>query len=340
MKIDLKKLQEMARQEKAAEEEKRSSNKSNSKYPLVYTGAEGRLTVKLLYSEKFGGIQRKVIRHDSGKTKVACMQSFGEDCPVCEAITNAEDIKGKEIGAWRKYGYKTRGICYAQIIDHDATYFKEEGDPKKGDVVLLMYPKTIYDQITDIIIKSGENLGKLVAENDSIPIVIEKTSKKGGFPTYTAQIFPFGSQKSFEDDAEMTGEQRYEQMVDSLDNLGEEVVPQYPSDEIRNSNRTLAETITAEFLGGKSEPGLVNPSDNSKKEESTPNNVQDNRSEESNQSDSNNVKEPENKNDSSNDNESVSTREDGMPSCYGKYEKGSKKCLNCANEMECFVASN
>jgi hypothetical protein len=246
--LDLKALQEKMSNE-LAESTKSSSDESG--YPLVYTGQNGKLTVRLLYNIKMGGLQKKIIRHASsdGKTKVACLQSYGEDCPICEAIKNVESNKGKESGVQIKNGYKIRGVCYAQIVDHEATYFTEENSPKKGDIVMLMYPKTVYDQLNKLIVDAGPNVAKILGSNSSIPAVIERTQKGKDFPKFTVSLYPYGESKAYSTDAE------YESVLNELPNLAEAFTPIRPTEEVRTAAKALADAIMAENFGSQ----IVNP---------------------------------------------------------------------------------
>lgn len=326
MKIDLNRLKEQAQVEEQ-ESNSRSNNGSNGDYRVVYPGENGKLTVKLLFNLKSETVQRKITRHDTGKFKVACLEQYGEDCPACKAVQEAETNRGKEAGAFRKYGWKVRGLCFAQIIDHEATYFTKDGDPKKGDIVILQYPRTVYDLINKIIIDSINQGVNLVSENEGIPIVIERTQKGNAFPSYNAYLFPYGSRKSFEDDAEKTGEQKFDELLESLPDLSETMIPKHPTEEVRKQIKALADTINQEYAIGN---GVVNPGDKvpEKKEE---------------QPSSGNLgdlgKPQESKPEEKTESDSVPVQNNGSkPECYGHHKNGEKKCMLCPLEEDCFTA--
>lgn len=294
----------------------KSSDQGGNGYPIVYTGENGKLTIRLLYNMKAGIVQRMITRHDSGKGKIPCLQAYGEECPVCSAISSVEAVKGKEIGAFRKYGFKKRGFCFAKIIDHEATYFRGENDPKKGDVVMLMYPKTVYDQISKIIFEAGsDNIDKILSNNDGIPIIIERSQKKGGFPEYSVHTYSYGSVKAFN---EPDGDKKFEELLESLPDLNESIVPAYPNEEVRNSNKALADTIIQEYMNSN----IVNPGDTVKSE----------------------PKEPAVSNAAAMVSSTVTTNdyvsEDGdKPDCFGKYDDSSK-CLVCPHDQNCYLCSD
>lgn len=261
--FDLSKVRQLAQEEIDAKNERSQGNSEGNRYPVVYPAQNGKLTVKLLYNIKSGIIQRKLVRHN----KVPCLQQmYGVECPVCTSINQVEQTLGKEMGAWRKYGYKVRGICYAQIIDHEATYFNGENDPKNGDIILLMYPLSVYDEINRIIVDSGEHLEELVAQNEGLPIVITRSMKSNGIPEYSTSVYPYGKKKSYEDSSEVvdgkaivkTGEQKFEEILNELPNLNEALgIPEYQDDATIEKANALGETIIQEYMGSK----VVNPSE-------------------------------------------------------------------------------
>lgn len=331
MKVDLNKLKALAQEE---EEQNNNKNSNDTGYKVVYPAKNGKLTVKLLFNLKSQTVQRKIMRHDAGKTKVVCLEQYGEECPACNAIREVETNRGRESGVFRKYGWKTRGICFAQIIDHEATYFTEDSDPKNGDVVILMYPKTVYDMINKIIIDSIDQGVNLVSENEGIPIVIERTQKGSSIPTYNAYLFPYGQRKSFNDTSEKTGDQLFDELLENLPDLSETMIPKYPTEEVRKQNEALAETISQEYEIGT---GVINPGDK------LPDNILD--EEDDNKTSNlgeiaNNTSEPYVSDDDLpfDNNEQSNSNEEQMPECFGNHKNGERKCILCPHEESCFLA--
>lgn len=316
----LKKLQQNTAEE--IENDKSRGSSEKSQYPVVYLGTNGKLTVRILFNMGLGGIQKKVIRHEVGKEKVACLSVYGEDCPVCSAIRESEELRGKECGAFRKYGYKVRGVCYAQVIDFSDKFF-EGKDVKKKDIITLMYPKSVYDKINALIVDSGDNLSKVVCDNDGIPMVIERSQKSpNAIPDYTVSLYPFGSVKSFEssDCTEgKTPDDMFQDMLSELPNLGEQFVPVNPNDEVRKANKAAADVIRQEYILDKT----VNPGD-----EVIPNNKPDTGAEQIAQNPTT-VQTP----------VSVNSSTSGdKPECFGHHDDNDQnKCLVCPYEVECCV---
>ena len=322
MQIDLNRLKLQAEEEQAESESK--SGGDRYPYKIVYPGLNGKLTLKLLYSVKSETVQRKIIRHDSGGgPKVVCLAQYGEDCPVCKAIKEVETNYGKDSGVFRKYGYKTRGLCYVQIIDHDSAYFTRENDPQKGDTVLLQYPITVYNDINRIIIDSISNNVNLISENEGAPIVIERSQKGKGFPEYKTYLFPYGSKKSFEDTADRKGTEIFDDMLSGLEPLNDMVVPNLPSEDIREKAQELANTILQEFSGTT----VVNPGD-SKEPPAPQERVTD---QSTNLGDIGNAVPEQGM---------TPTKSGDVPECFGNHEDNAKKCMLCPYEDECFIKSN
>lgn len=316
MKIDLNAIRAQAEEE--INSRRGEGEGSGNQYPVVYPGENGKLTVRLLYNVKANVVQRKIVRHG----KVACMSVYGESCPVCDAIAQVKEMKGDDSGVSRKYGYKVRGVCYAQIVDHEATYFRGENDPKKGDVITFMYPLTVFKGISDKIFESGDNLNKLISENDGLPIVVKRAQEGKGFPSYSVEVFPYGSSKMFKDDDEKTGEEKFDDLLNSLPNLYDAFIPNLPNDEVRKENKALAETIIQEYLSGNT----VNPGD-SDTSAPTPKEEEDKKAESFKEAVSNPAPTQEPSSDSS-----------GRPECFGNHKDGDKKCMLCPLEPECYDA--
>lgn len=309
---------------KTAQEDLESANAKadkNGGYPVVYPGEAGKITFRLLYNVKSNTVQRKIMRHN----KSACLGQYGEDCPVCMAIKDAETTKGKDCGAFRKYGYKTRGICYAKVLDADSAYISGKNKRfDKGDVIILMYPRGVYDEINKLIVDAGANLDKLVSHNEGIPIVLENTGKQGN-ALYKVSLFPYGTMKAFD---ETDGDKKFDELLESLPSLSETCIPMHPTDDIRKELKALAETVTQEFIYGN----IVNPDDELPFKEDKPKQVESvNPVLTPTQSQptvaakvSNEVSMPQ------------PIVEGSMPECFGCHSNTESKCLICLNESECY----
>lgn len=330
--IDLSRLIQQAQED--YEEFQRRSNERGDNHKVFYPGDNGKFLLKLLFNTQSQIVQRKIIRH----SKMPCLQMYGEDCPVCNAIENVINVKGKETGIENKYGYKVRGICYAKIIDHQINYryFNKSDGPQVGDVILFMYPITIYKGITKIFMDAGEHLASLVSENDGLLVEVERSQKAGGFPEYSINVYPYGKVKVFKDQPDRSGDDQFLDLLAELPNINNAVVPHMPDEETRDKVRALSETIIQEYL----KENAVNPGDTKNKVDDEVDNEIDNedvRAEAIQNQVRSQAKETAKENKASQSTESVPSSEDNMPSCFGSHIDGDTKCLACPHEADCYI---
>ena len=286
-------------------------------FPMIYPGDVGSLKLRLFYSEKYNAIQSKQIaRHDAAKGKVPCLQMYGEDCPVCNAISEVEGIKGEKCGVRAKYKAKNRWLCYAQLIDFSGKYGTRDNDPKKKDMVIFMYPIQVFKAISELIIKYSDNLDKIVAMNEAKPFIFTM-SKKGAFLDYDVQLDAFGTIKSFGTDDE------FEDEMAKLPNINNELVDEHPNEDVRNAAKALAESIRQEYINGST----VNPDD-----EVTPNNSTDNTPVSGGNVEDAVANMVNGGSNSSSDNSD-------KPDCFGHRDATSDKCNKCMCEPECYLSS-
>lgn len=330
MKIDLSGLVNKAKDEL---EESSSSSNNNNGPRIVYPGI-GTLTIKLLYNIKMQGVQRMIIRHDTGKNKVACLSMYDQDCPICQSIANVIEMKGDECGV-KAHRYAKRGISYAQIVDMSDGYFNgSKNPPKKGDVVLMMYPPSVYEEINSIIVRANINVNKLVCENTGKAITIDKTQKGGGYPSYSISVDGFNEYTScYDENNEHPDDEAFDKMLEDLPDLGEAILPRYLSDKVLRDSQAFSETLVSKYISSN----VVNPGDE------TPNNNVNNTS----------PNKAENISDlpfdmSINYTETLGVNDlgnDGIPKnapheCWGQYNGGDKKCIICSFDTQCEAASN
>ena len=322
MAFDLSKLQRLAQEEI---DQRNSREDRGDRMKMVYIGMPGKFRVKLLYNEKSGLLQRRISRHIVGKDKIPCLSMFGEDCPICKAINEAEELYGKECGAWRTYGTKVRGISYAVLMGHDKKMFTDDKDPSIGETILLQYPISMYNEINNLIVDSGDFLESIVAMNQGKTVELERQGGGNLGPmVYKANVYAFGDEKVRATDEE------FNDLLANLPNLNEELVPSQLTSEILEKARAAAETITAEYAGQT----VINPNQvpqspavsEPKVESSGP------IAEASAPIPTSTTEQP------SAPASSSSTASD-KPECHGHYDENSTKCLVCAYDVDCITAS-
>lgn len=314
--MDFSKLRKMAQQEI---DDNNSRNNNNNNGPKVfYPGSNGTVVLKILYNPKSQILQRKIIRHG----KVPCFQIYGEDCPICSAIHQAEESRGKDCGAFGKYGYKTRGLAYAVILKNDM----KDSDIQPGELVLFMYPVSIYNQINELTIKAEDHLEGLIAKNEGNVFELTRKQKSNGFPEYTISIYPYGTMKVKDT------EEEFQQLMEGLPDLNHAIVPSDPDQESRDKARATAETILAEYVSGS----VLNPSDPSSANVSDPVKEDNNKGSLANAMNNPTTATSTPAVDRSVPSES-SSGNDGHPECFGNHCDGEEKCMICPYEIDCIT---
>ena len=294
-----------------AEKNMRTEDNGNnvSKYPVIYPFKNGSIIIRLLYNPKAGINQRSVIRHDvNDKEKVVCYHTYNAqgytECPVCEAIKYATSILGKDNTTIpRRYARKDRGVCYAQLVDFSDGYFgTTDKDPKKGDIIQFIYPKTVRSKIADIILNAGvENASKLVSDYKGMKIKITRSTGTNGFPNYDVTVDAFGGTYQSAESQEA-----FDELLYSIPNLYDAVVPAEPTEEMLQKTKELAEVIKQEVASNT----VVNPN-TELKPETKPNNF---------------------------GNVAETVHADNKPDCFGQFDSNSSKCSSCIYEPDCFIS--
>lgn len=329
--MDINKLR--ALQQKAQEEidEANSRNNRGDGLPMVYPHKNGTFRIKLLFDEQSGLLQRKIVRHTAGNKKFPCLSMYGEDCPICGKVNEIQDRLGRDCGVFQKYGYNTKAICHAVLIndDNNVVLGDRQDNMKVGDAFLMMYPISLYNKINELIVKSGDHITSLLATNEGKTIEITRAQKGNGPVEYSATIYAFGDEKVRDT------EEEFNDLLASLTPLNQEIVQSNPSEETRNSINALVETIEAEYVAGK----VINPND--------PNSVNDSKQNQQNNgssiADAMNKPEPEvqapqQSNQSASEmNVSMNNQNTDKPECFGQHSDTDQKCIICPHEVDCMM---
>lgn len=196
-------------------EEKKDNNRGNRK-KLLYP-QDGTVKVKLLFNPKSGIALRKIGRHHVHGAKVPCLQMYGQDCPVCKTVADIKSVKGSDL--W-EYKRRERGVSYAQFIgdNYNRQNEKEDRIPKEGEVILLMYPWSVYRDLQSIIAEAGENASSILATNQGKVVKISRSKGKSNRVEYRVEIDAFSDYQSANTDDD------YMAMLNDLPNLNEEIV--------------------------------------------------------------------------------------------------------------------
>ena len=305
------------------------TRENTSEYKVFYPYVDGQYEIRLFFNFKANKVQRLITRHgNEGKNpKVACLSAYGEECPACKVVKEIENLLGKESGISRKFGYSKRGICFAQIIDGPGKVFQGEYAAQKGDIVLLMYPKSVYDAINGILMSAikSKKFDDIANSNTAYHITINKDSSKG--PNAYQVLQTFTQSTLYKNDSE------FENFIGSLPNLDEQILPINPTSEIYKATKVFAETLTSQYLSN----GVVNPNGavvgESKPAAAKLNEIID----DTPTSDVNDLKEiPIDDDDIPFDTKPVgNTNNSEKPNCFGKYDKENSTCWLCPHDIDC-----
>lgn len=227
--------------------QKEETNKSNIE--ILYPAKPGVLEFRLLPNNKSDSVQRLITRHkvpDSsnqwGSKKIICAKAhYNKDCPLCAAISNVQAVKGKKCDVFRKFGYKSRGMAYAIITKVDPEY----PDVHVGDLVLLMYAKSVYNEISNQIVNNASNLEYIFNKNEGCTFILETKKAATGFPEYAVKL-NIGFNGPVMAKARETQEE-YDALLNSLPNLNETIVPSTEPEGLYNDVLAAADLVNVTY---------------------------------------------------------------------------------------------
>ena len=220
-----------------AEETKNNQEDNSGNIKLVYP-QEGTVKVKLLFNPASSLVSRKIARHSVEGTKIACLSQYGQDCPVCKIITSIQNAKGLDL--W-KLKATTRGISYAQFIDSDYTWSNPNDKPQQGEVVLLMYPWTVYQDINRIIAEAGSQAAQIVASNVGKILKISRW-RDGNQIKYKAELDAFNNYQSCPSDAE------YESLLTGLESLNSKIISETATEDMILKAKEVSNQLSGQYL--------------------------------------------------------------------------------------------
>lgn len=219
---------------------------SGSNMKLLYT-LDGDLKVKLLFNPASGLVTRKIDRHTVGGTKVPCMTMYGGSCPVCKQVETIQNTKGLDLWKLKK---TTRGLAYAQYIESNYKWSKPEDQPRAGEIVLLMFPWTVYKDINKLIAEAGAQAESVVASNTGRIVKISRY-KDGNQVKYSTSIDAWAQPfTSCEPQGDKSGDQVFEEMLTSMQSLNEKICPPAITDDVVTKCKEVSDTLYREYLQG------------------------------------------------------------------------------------------
>ena len=222
----------------AAQVTQQQEENSNGGMKLIYPQS-GTLKVRLLYNNAAGVVMRKFERHTINKQKVTCLQNYGMDCPICKMIDNIQNATGADLWQMKR---TTRGIAYAEYIDSDYKWDDPKNAPSKGEIVILMFPWTIYTDLNRLISSAGQNIYSLIASNVGGVFKISRWSENKQIK-YRAEIDPFDQQHQTRG-----SEEEFQKLLMDLPSLNDKFVPIEPNDNIIKAAQSTADELNNEYL--------------------------------------------------------------------------------------------
>lgn len=320
---------------------------SGNNFPTIIYPANGTIRVRLLFNPKSNSVMRLIHRHKLDSGKVDCAAHYGQDCPVCKQLETIRTVKGLDLWTLKS---KTYGIAYAQFIDVSAGYDfgNRRSVPKRGDLITLMFPWSVYSQISGCIQKAGENAGQLLVDNDSKPIIIERKLNNDRVE-YRVDVDSFTQFKSCESQAQ------FDQFLMDLPDLSDSITPKEMPAGLLTKLQLEADNLSVKYLGGTQQapvyvppvpltpviPMIPNPETTNVITPQAPAQPQVSVVNDNNNNNNNN-------NDAAPCDQSVTTQQDkqavvnnenGPKPCFGNLNLSNKECLICPHTIECSKAS-
>ena len=215
------------------------SSGDTPKYRYLYPST-GTLKVRFLYNPKSGTFGRLTKKHTINEARAVCLDMYGMDCPICKVVTNIKNATGQDI--WR-FNSRVRAISFVQYVgSNNYSWTQENPEPKVGDIVILMYPWSVYQDINRLIVNAGSNASQIIATNVGKAINISKWQEKG-MTKYKAEIDAFSSEFT-----SCNSSEEFESMLLGLPDLNEVNCPSTVTDEIIANTRETANTLSREYL--------------------------------------------------------------------------------------------
>lgn len=226
----------LAQAAQVVQQQDESNNSNNMK--LIYP-QPGMLKVRLLYNNASGVVMRKFERHTINGQKVTCLQNYGMECPVCKMVENIQNATGSDLWQMKR---NTRGIAYAEYVDSDYKWDDPKSAPAKGEIVILMFPWSIYNDLNRLISSAGNNIYGLIASNVGGVFKISRWTENRQ-TKYRAEIDPFDQQHQT-----CNSEEEYQKLLMDLPSLNDKFVPIEPNDNIIKSAQSMADELNKEYL--------------------------------------------------------------------------------------------
>ena len=324
--------------------EEADSGGGDYKYDLFYPYKEGVVSLRILYNPASNNAMRKIQRHKVNDVTNPCLQQYGKECKTCKAVEKAENAK--EVNLW-KLKATTRGLSFAQFVESD--YPEGADTPSRGEVVLFMYPYTVYKDLSEIIAQAGSNASSLLTENEGMIVKVKRT-RSNDRVEYKALTDPFGKFVSVDKKGNTSEENQkaFQEMLLELDDLNDMILPSEYKDEFAEVDMELAKSIEEEYLADQTGKAVEREGVNlgSKGSDVEKKSSKDLDSQVPSEDEIEVAGADESESGSKNKKDEIEeakNSDDSLPDCYGQHGSDAvseQKCLICPHEIECEEVSS
>lgn len=239
MSFDLSDVLNTAKEVSKAGGSSKNSENGFSNYRYLYP-AVGTLKVKLLYNPKSNMLGRITKKHVVDQSRAICLSMYNHECPVCKILKDIKNAVGQDM--W-KFNARVRAVTFAQYVGStNYTWTKDNPEPKVGEVVILMYPWSVYQDVNRLLVNCGANASQLIATNVGKVVNLSRW-QENGMTKYKCEVDAFAPDFQSSD-----SEEAFEELLKGLPSLEEINCPAEISDEIIKTTNELAETLSRDYL--------------------------------------------------------------------------------------------
>lgn len=249
---------------KQQEESQRSSSSGGIGFKTLYPFGNGRLELKFIGNEPSGLLYREMIFHEyyanSKKQKTPCLRNmYGMDCPICNAVNNVQDQLGDD-KVFGKYGFKRQGLMFAKLLGFapDNYFGDSKNPPKVGDIVCFMFPKSVINELRNLIVEFSDEVEDLFTNNTTRTVTLKIGTKSNGFPEYTFYVKGTSTTLCVDDNGQADNEAFNKFMIE-MPNLKDVKFPAAPNEDIMNTHKTIVEEINKTYFGERVNVPMSDP---------------------------------------------------------------------------------
>ena len=240
--------------EEQKKQEETSSRSGGVGFKTVYPFNNGRLELKLIGNEPSGLLYREVMFHqyysEGKKNKVPCLhQMYGLDCPICDAVNNVQDKLGDD-KVYGTYGAKKQGFMFAKLLNYSPeNYFGEtKNPPKPGEIVIFMFPKSVINELRNMIIEFQDELDTIFTNNSTRNVTLKVTTGANGFPEYN--FYVKNNESVLCVDANGNPDQAaFNEYMSKMPDIRTIKYPDKPDENMMKIHRAIVEEINNKYFG-------------------------------------------------------------------------------------------